>query len=567
MTAARAALTLMVLTYLTGSLTAGLPPVIAGGPDQAAQPGTAAGPSTGRIGGQVMSATDGSPLADARVTLITPATGEQAEAITGANGRFAFVELPAGEYRIVASTVGYASRDFSAPRSLLLGPPLPLEGGQQRDDVDFRLAPAGGLSGRVIDERGEPVASIEVEAIRPLLQGGQVLGMFASDYTDDEGVFHLTGLPEGDYFVRVATTVDDALEDSGGVPARFPTYYPGTQRAADADLVHVDPGRPAPIVLLAQQPRPLTVSGRLVPDLESELLAGTVTMIPYVSGEIGLGATFGSQTRLNPDGSYTFNAVPPGDYIVLVQGRQTQTLRLQFATFRVSLDSENLTNVQMPLRDGAQISGRVVIESDADLPPVDVSRLRVRAPRTDEALLGGAPRTPVNIDGTYLIPSMAAGTRIVRLEGLPAPWVLKSVQVRGNNVIDTPIELEGGQHLRSVRLIVGPSAAGVRGTVRNRRGDIRTDRSVVAIPVNPAYWTTWGRHVRVAYLNLTGQYRLEGLPAGRYRLVVTEEIDRGELFLEDRIRQFAQLGVPVMVEEDAVTTLDLTADDRAAVRP
>lgn len=238
--ASHAAVALAAVVGL-GGFSVAAPRTQSGSPETAQTPPATAG----EIAGQVLDATTGMPLDGARVDVTSPETGEQASATTGSNGRYAFVGLPAGAYRVVASQQGYAARDFGAQRSLLLGTPIQLSDGEIRRDISFRLATAGTISGRVLDGRGTPVAGAEIEAVRPLYQNAQLtLAMFGVAESDARGEFRLQDLSTGNYFVRASLPGDESADDT--ILARFPTYHPNTVRAADAETVRADPQAEAP---------------------------------------------------------------------------------------------------------------------------------------------------------------------------------------------------------------------------------------------------------------------------------------------------------------------------------
>ena len=115
-----------------------------------------------------------------------------------------------------------------------------------------------------------------------------------------------------------------------------------------------------------------------------------------------------------------------------------------------------------------------------------------------------------------------------------------------------------GEQALDLRLVVRAEAPSVRGTLTTSRGGIRTDRIVVAFPVNPGFWAPYARQIRLVQPDSEGRYEIGGLPAGRYYVAVVEEIDRSELFFDARLRSLADTADSILVSEDAVATLDLT---------
>src|SRR5262249_57799509 len=87
-------------------------------------------------------------------------------ATTDARGVFAFREVEAGSYRIVAEHSGYVrqeygQRDFNSP-----GTAVRLSAGQSLTDLSIRLTPAGSIAGRITHSAGNPAVAIPVDLLR-----------------------------------------------------------------------------------------------------------------------------------------------------------------------------------------------------------------------------------------------------------------------------------------------------------------------------------------------------------------------------------------------------------------
>src|SRR4029453_9011625 len=90
------------------------------------------------------------------------------------NGRFAFENLTAGSYCIVAFRGGgylaaeYLQRSFRGP-----GSTITLAEGQQLASINLSLVPTGSISGRVTDAKGEPVANALILPLEPVMYEGR----------------------------------------------------------------------------------------------------------------------------------------------------------------------------------------------------------------------------------------------------------------------------------------------------------------------------------------------------------------------------------------------------------
>ena len=160
---------------------------------------------------------------------------------------------------------------------------------------------------------------------------------------------------------------------------------------------------------------------------------------------------------MRPDGSFQLTNVPPGDYVLDVQQRP-QNIRglqdinlsqLEFASMPVSVsgDIDNLTIVTTP---GVTVSGRVAYLGQSA--PTTTQSMQVAAVPPSggpspigmllnaKALGGGR----VGQDGTFELRGIA-GPQMLRVQGVPAGWMLKSITVDGVDITDGVIRLQARQ--------------------------------------------------------------------------------------------------------------------------
>ncbi len=156
------------------------------------------------------------PLRNARLAL----TGGPATALvtrTDANGRFAFSNLAPGEYRLAVTCDGFIRQE--SPKKIVLSR------GQQAGNILFELDPAPTAAGRVLDNYGEPIANIMVEALRRSydVRGNPRLARAGTALTDDRGEYRIFWLDPGEYFFYAASALPDPAE-AQPVPVFTPAY-------------------------------------------------------------------------------------------------------------------------------------------------------------------------------------------------------------------------------------------------------------------------------------------------------------------------------------------------------
>jgi hypothetical protein len=213
----------------------------------------------GAISGVVSDGASGAPVAGAVVSLGRGGDSELLpRMITDSRGRFVFTNLPsAADYSLYVSGFGYAPTRFgwSAPYQS----PAPeyvrriaVADGQWVTDIKIPLWHPGSITGRVVDERDEPVVGAAVQAFAmaeiaglPRPVGGPV------GTTDDRGFYRLAGLPAGRYVVSVLSVQSTATNGKpepasinavGYVPGGFGTNMPDNGAVAtygiDVDGLH-----------------------------------------------------------------------------------------------------------------------------------------------------------------------------------------------------------------------------------------------------------------------------------------------------------------------------------------
>ena len=199
---------------------------------------------TGLIRGRVVSS-DGRPLARAEVrtlTTIVVRDPKQPDTLPGIfrpttvtadrDGRFELSGLPAGRFQLTAAKVGYSPPGVAAmdlPANF--GVRVDLADGETRERVDITLAPWGSLSGRVVDELGEPLQGVSVQLLQVRYEGGRrrlVGAMGGLRQTDDLGRYRIFGIAPRRYIVSAA--VGDV--SSAELPGYTRSYYPAHRTPA-----------------------------------------------------------------------------------------------------------------------------------------------------------------------------------------------------------------------------------------------------------------------------------------------------------------------------------------------
>ena len=291
---------------------------------------------TGSIRGRVTSAESGTPVRRAQVRIsgtdIAPKT-----AMTDAQGRFEFGDLPAGRFKLSSTKSGYVTVQYGQTRPFESGRSIELADKQSLDKADISMPRGSVITGRIVDEFGEPVADANVTAMRQQWLNGRrrLMPSGRNAQTNDLGQYRIYGLPPGDYYVSATLRNMDVMAmdmmgpmSPGGAIAGptasapssgyAPTYFPGTPSAADAQRISVAIGSEAQGADFALSAvRMARISGLV---LNSEGRPVESAMVTPMSGR-GLEGIpmFAGGARTNREGAFTLMSVAPGDYILQVR--------------------------------------------------------------------------------------------------------------------------------------------------------------------------------------------------------------------------------------------------------
>lgn len=209
-----------------------------------------------RIAGTVVNAKAGNALARCRVAIADTKNRQSVQfVITGDDGRFEF-HVPAGKYSLEGAKRGFATGSYNQhdqfSTAIVTGADLDTE------NLVLRLTANAVLTGKVLDEFGEPVRHAQIMVYREdHLLGAHHTFHYRSASTDDQGRYEITPLIEGTYFVSAtgspwyavhpvvtaegATTSPPQVDPS--LDVAYPiTYYGDVGEAADATPILVRGG-------------------------------------------------------------------------------------------------------------------------------------------------------------------------------------------------------------------------------------------------------------------------------------------------------------------------------------
>lgn len=541
---------------------------------------------TARVLGRIVTV-EGTPLRRAQVRISGPEIATKT-ALTDADGRYEFRDLPAGRFSVTGSKSGYVTVQYGQTRPFESGKTVDLADKQTLANIDILMPRGGVISGRIVDEFGEPVADAMVTSMRQTWTAGRrrIVTTGRTAQTNDLGQFRLYGLPPGEYFVsatlRGAEMVmfemlasSDGPSGSGNTAGYAPTYFPGTPSAAEAQKISLAAGQEMGSADFQLLPvRLAKVAGTVVGSDGKPLGTAMVNLVPSRGTDAPM-MMMGNSTRTNADGAFVLSSVTPGDYTL-----QVRTMRIvtsegggggsvmfsarigeggdsEFAAMPLSVAGEDLSNVVVVTSKGGTATGKVTFEGIER--PSALGMLRVTASAADldgpAAMIGGSTAT-VKPDGTFELHGVA-GSRLIRVSSVPAGMMLKAVRLNGTDVTDTPVEFKNAEQVSGLEIVIGRATA-VSGTVADSSGTSVKDYTVIVFADEPDRWTLpFTRWVAGSRPDQEGRFKVSNLPAGSYYAVAVDYVAQGEWGDPDLLERLKTKAKRFTLDEGETTTLDL----------
>jgi protocatechuate 3,4-dioxygenase beta subunit len=528
--------------------------------------------ATASISGRVTDAVSGRPLPDAVVRAssafpLGSADAPRLEAVTGPDGQYEISGIQPGEYRVFVSPDDFCATHLSRPfgaagaEGATLPVPVVLAAGERREHVDVALPRARAIEGRVVDEFGEPMADISVQAQLSPGSGGSGRQV----QTDERGLFRVFHLSPGRY--RICAQPLDRMPPRERVTANDTRYVRTCVPAAGGPLdgIEVASRDVGGIEIQLRRSGAYTLSGQVLTQ------AGDVARDAHVAVsrvEAG-GAAVGVQAETT-DGTFVARGVTSGEYRIEARtGGRGRPDEGEAGLAIVTVDGSDVSGVVVATSSGATVSGRVVIDG-GELPAAAARRLTVvltypggepREPR----IVGASTRATVAEDFTFTL-NHVFNRHFVGLTGLPDGWIVGSVMFKGEDITARYVALPTAREPDALRITITDRTAELHVRVVDAGGAAAAGTAVV-LPADPA--------MRLGGARLYGRRRLPSgavdfgyFPPGDYLVVALPEQALATLF-RDRAAGFdalAKIAQKITLGAKEVRTVDVVVTSLPADR-
>lgn len=542
-------------------------------PPRPPQPGP---PPAGRgvISGSLVTADKGTPVRKATVRLTRVTPGVTRTVTSDSEGRFTFIELPPGDYRLVAAKPGFLDVVYGSrqPGPASPGAVISVAEDQKIEKLVLTLPRGGVISGIVTDEFGDPSFNTSVRALRFTYQAGErVVTPAATVSTDDRGMYRIAGLLPGEYLVNAvprdsvstlaasasmarqvaaqrlgaaqmsgdAKTIAAVRDDIARMPppppappatGYVPVFYPGNALPAGATVVKVGMsaevyGIDFPLLVMETA----TVSG-VVTNTEGALPDDTrVQLIDPSLPVASVGVWF---RNTEPDGRFAFHGVAPGTYYLRAHSSLPPSAGPGDLTagMRLNVGPAGITDATLALRRGPTVSGKVTLDG---LPQAfDPTRVRISlSPIPSSADWEMAvPRVSLDAEGSFEFRNVTPVRYRFTFQGLPDGWTLDSAVFNGVETADHHFTVDADGTYTGGVVKLTQTSSEINGLLSTVAGSPSADHTVLVFPVERAMWLPLSRRIRMAQAGKDGRYSIKGLPSGDYRVVALLGPDPGREF-------------------------------------
>ena len=543
-----------------------------------AQPGTA-GTSTNRpqqpapeagpvkeqppasIEGQIMNAITGEPIKRATLVLV-PTNQPRPDAspsmtMSDANGHFAMTNVAPGSYMLTAQRTGYVSANYGARDAMRPGTAITLAPSQALKEIAFRLQPHAVLSGRILDEDGEPMANVQVQVLTPrYMQGKKQLMPLGSGSTNDLGEYRIFGLASGKYYVSATyqsmgmgyMAIDRSANANRMDEGYAPTYYPGSNDFSAAVAVPVAAGRPVSnIDMKLTRVRTVRVKGKVT----NPPGVGPGRTMVMLTPRDSAGFNMFSRNMAAPqgkDGKFEIRGVTPGAYNLVAQYFDGST---RYASrIPVNVGNGNVEDVDVTLQPGQEISGIVRIEGETES---KLGSLNVMLQPKDFGPMMGGGSSRINDDGSFTMKNLTPDTYRAAIFGGQNLYT-KSIYVGQQEAKNGEVTVPEGT-APTITLVLSAAGGQVSGSVKAEKEGATRGAMVVLVP--SAEHRDDPQHFKFGSPDQYGKFSLTAIPPGDYTLYAWDNVETGAWQDPEFLARFQNKGKSLSIKEKDSVTAEL----------
>src|ERR1017187_3792473 len=498
-------------------------------------------PEKGLLEGKVLNSVTGEPVRKAQVDLLNksaPPKGKPellgaGSAVTDAAGRFEFTALAPGGYGLAAFRGGFASPNVHGESKFLN---VTLASGEEKRDIVIRLTPLGVITGRILDEDGDPIRQIQVQTmVYRYTAAGRQLSPRGSATSNDLGEYRIYDVPPGHYYLKASSFESMGGGSSG--ESYGTSYYPGTRDPTAASIIEVGAG-------LTLEGINLTLRPTKVANIRGRVMNPGNNLIVGLMKEGG-----GYNTGVNdPDGKFELQGVSPGSYILTaastVGGRNCS------ARLPIQVGATDLEGIELHLMPPVEVAGQIRIEGKTS---DKLSRLNI-------ALESGGRRAQsmaslgAKEDGSFVLQGLEPAVYQVSAEA-PEELYLKAVRWGDRDVMQSGLDLTQGAAESKLVVVMSANGGQIDSVVEDDQSAPAVEATVTLVPSGAAPSRSL---FKFASTSPRGHFSMAGIAPGSYKLFAWEDADPNQVMYDpDFLKPFDSQAQSIEIAEGSKQSVPL----------
>ncbi len=485
-------------------------------------------------------------------------------ATSQSDGTFRFEALEPGEYRLSGERAGFINTRYGSKGNNGIGTTLVLQPGQHLTGLNLALIPQGVISGKVLDDDGDPMGQVSVRLLsRSWTRGKERYFPMGQTGANELGEFRISNLSPGKYYL-VASKDNNMM--MGGEEAATPgkpdirpvrTFYPSSLDRQGATLIEVKAGQELSGMDIRMRSSPTYhMSGKIVGSFPE---GGVATMrLSLAQEDDMIGFSFGPSSNIAKDGTFNLPGVAPGSYVLTLVSMSGKFRIL--ARQPVGVENAAVKDVVVSLMPPATIKGQIRIEGTrpASVAVPDLQSVQVFLQGADMFMVGGNS-TP-KADGAFLLDDVSPGKYSFSTSRAPEGMYLKSLRFGNQDVLGKEIDLTSGSG-GELELSFSYGVATVSGTVQRPESDTASASVDLAsqkpasppsgqLVLVPDVLRADGSGLLYANPDQNGSFTFKSVPPGHYRAYAFETANSIALSNPQVLEAFQSKGTEVEVAEN-----------------
>lgn len=443
-------------------------------------------------------------------------------AVTDAEGKFRIERIDPGTYTLQAEKQGFVRQSYNARQTLGPSTPIVITSGLEMKEVNFKLTPHSIVTGRILDDEGEPLAGIVIQVLRSVRrQGKQQMVPAGGGQSLDTGEFRIANLSPGRYWLcatdrnRRMMMGEAPARNTGGKPEEelVTTYFPSSIDQAGARPIELAAGQTLNAIDIRMKRAPVyRIRGKV--EGPAPLRDYRVMLMPRERTQFS-GFLFNNSVMVKEDGSFELGGATPGAYEIAVT-TSNGIMRI-LGRAPVDIARDNVENIVLAVVPAISLRGQIRVDGK-----FEGSFSGTRILLNTENLMFNNPNATADEKGAFTIENASPEKYRPILNGLPQGLWLKSIQSGGNEIIDSGLDLSSGAS-GPIEIILGVGTGTLTGTVMDAKQQPAGGIFITLLP-EPLKEHRFDR-LRSVPSNQDGQFSLTNLAPGEYKLYAWESTE------------------------------------------